>query len=378
MPLLQGALVATNLLLNMVFQISLKITIYTKAMRVGTLLCFVVVMFQLADVGPTPRDEDVDIFEMMSSSSAILWSITLAAFTILSGMGMYFTKQEPPEDLTKVFMWALHIGVLGAFTDNGASALGVMSGWILPASLAVFGLLSIYILGVSAKAPAVCDASTYVPLQLSLQLVLNMVTGILVWEDLDRMNGKPLKPYFVTLVVIVFSVYVASPTADLVEGVVRWRVLRTTTLSKDVATSTFGKSVLKLLHCWRNVRTSPGTDSEDAARRALRQMLSVGAERGLFTSKDLLDLAIAIKRETGTYAASAAMLRWFHDNNLFNAFLRTDPTLKKQLLELLDEHERNKLPASFISVAGSGMLNDVQLATPINSFHVEPADVESF
>jgi len=269
-PLLQGALVATNLLLNMAFQICLGISVYTKPMRIGTLMIFVIVMFQLAEVGPNPRGDDVNIMAMFSKPPATMCFIILGTLMLLSGLGVGFTRNQPPKSFTKVFMWSLHIGVMGSGTDNVASAFGIISGFLLYAVFAAYGLLSVYILGMSARAPGVCDASTYVPLQLSLQLLLNMITGIFVWEDLDRMNGKSVQSYIVTFLVIILGVYVASPSADLVNGIVRWRIWRTTDLSKEVASTAFGKSILELVGSWKNIQTAPGKESEDAAREALK------------------------------------------------------------------------------------------------------------
>jgi len=279
-PFLQGTLVATNLLLNMAFQICLGISGYTKPMRVGTLLIFAVVIFQLAKVGPDPRSDDVDIQAMFSQSSAIACFVTLGALTLLSGLGVVFTQNQPTESFTKIFVWSLHIAVMGSATDNAASTFGIISGSVLYAAFAVYGLVSVYILGMSSKAPAVCNASTYVPLQLTLQLVCNMFTGIFVWEDLNRMNGKSVQVYIVTFVVIVLGVYVASPSADLVESMVRWRILRTTNLSKELASSAFGKSILVLVDGWEKIQTAPGKESEDSAREALKRAPSIGAEQG--------------------------------------------------------------------------------------------------
>jgi len=351
-PLLQGTLVATNLLLNMAFQICLGISLYTKAMRIGTLLCFVVVMFQLADVGPHPRGKDVNVIDMFSKTTAILWFMTLGALIILTGVGLRYTQSQSGESFTKVFAWALHIGVLGSATDNAASTFGVITGWILYSALAAYGLVSAYVLGMSAKAPAVCDASTYVPLQLSLQLVLNMITGILVWGDLDRMAGRPLQPYFVTVVVIIFSVYVASPSVDVVDALVRWNMLRKTNLSEEVASSTYGKSVLALVECWKKIQMAPGRESEDAAREALMSTLSLGAERGRLTSQDLVDLAVELYAGSGSFAVSAAFIGWLGNNSYFQTYLKHDPDFHQKLLDLMPASERHKLPVSLQSPGG--------------------------
>jgi len=320
-------------------------------MRIGTLMMFMIVMFQLAEVGPDSRGDDVDMMAMFSKPSATTWFFIEGTLILLSGLGLGLTQKRPPESFTKIFMWSLHIGVMGSGTDNAASTFGIISGFTRYAAFAAYGLLSVYILGLSARAPGVCDANTYVPLQLSVQLLLNMLTGIFVWEDLNRMNGKSVQSYVVTFVVIILSVYVASPSADLVDSIVRWRLWRTTNLSKEVASSAFGKSILVLVGSWRNVQAAPGKESEDAAREALKHTLSIGADRGIISSQELVDLAVNLyKGNAGSFAASAAFMKWVSSNPYLNEYLTHDPTFHQSLLDLLPESEIRKLPQSLVPV----------------------------
>lgn len=343
-PLLQGALVATNLILVMAFQIGLGISVYTKSMRIGTILVFVVVMFQLAEVGPEPRGDDVDIKAMFAKTSAISWFIALVALLIGTGFGMVSTLSQPSESFTKIFMWALHLAVWGSVTDNAASTFGVIKGALLYAAFGAYALVSVYILGLSSRAPAVCDANTFVPLNLSLQLVFNMITGFLVWEDSTRMNGKSTMSYLVTFVVIILGVYVASPSADLVESIVRWRVLKTTTLSKEMASSVFGKAVLELVQKWRDVKREPCKETEDAAKRALSHALSVGSERGRISPEMLVSLAVELYNgDAGSFAFSAGFMRWLDSCSYFQEYFRLDPAFRDNMIQLLSERELNKL-----------------------------------
>jgi hypothetical protein len=342
-PFLQGTLVATNLLLNMVLQVCLRISLYTKSMRIGTILVFVVVVFQLAYVGPEPRPTDINAMDYFSKTSAILWFLALGSCTIVASFGVYYTRNASTDSFTKIFLWALLIAAIGSGTDNAASTFGNISGFVLYAALVAYALVSVVVLLLSSKAPALCDANTYVPLQLSLQLFLNMITGLLVWQDNDRMQGKPLQPYFATFVVIVLGVYVASPSADLVEEMVRWRIFRKTKLSEEIASSTFGRAVLAMVASWHHLQAAPGKQSNDAAREALQHALSVGAERGRLTSQDMVDLAVALYGDRGSFAASATFMKWLENNSYCKAYLTYDPSFREQLLSLLPESERTQL-----------------------------------
>mmetsp|Transcript_103461 Transcript_103461/g.163281 ORF Transcript_103461/g.163281 Transcript_103461/m.163281 type:complete len:445 (-) Transcript_103461:58-1392(-) len=354
-PLLQGALVATNLMLNMIFQIALGISLYTKAMRIGTVMTFVVVMFQLSVLGPDPRGDDVDITPYFKRVPAIVWFIVEGALLIGTGIGMLGTKTLPSESFAKIFMWALHLAVWGSVTDNVASTFGVFKGALLYILMGLYGLVSVYILGLASKAPAVCDANTFVPLNLSLQLVFNAATGVIVWEDLERMGDRSPQAYFTTFAVIILGVYVASPSADVVESLLRWRIFKTTTLSSEQASSPFGKAVLNLVHKWQSVKIAPSKESEESAKDALKHALSVGAERGRISPEELVSLSVELYNgDTGSFAFSAAIMKWLDRLPYMNEYFRHDPEFREKLLQLLPESERCKLPPSFVNV---GSLN---------------------
>jgi len=322
-------------------------------MRIGTILCFVVVIFQLSFVGPAPRG-DTDIIASFSQSTALVFFVVLGAVMVLSSVGVYFTASHSSDSFVKIASWAVLIGALGSATDNAASTFGAISGWALYGALAAYGFVCVFVLVLCAKAPAVCDASTYVPLQLSLQLVLNGVAGVFVWNDLDRMEGKPVAPYAVTFFIIILSVYVSSPNADLVETMVRWRVLSTTKLSENFASTTFGRAVVALLISWDNLKKGTGQDLEDAAKEALTHALSVGTERGRLSSQDMVDLAVDLYGASGSFGATATFFKWMENNPYCQEYLKHDPAFREKLLGVMPERERRSLPGTFMKVDLSG------------------------
>jgi len=198
-----------------------------------------------------------------------------------------------------------------------------------------------------------------------MQLVLNTVTGVLVWNDLDRMNGKTTGPYMGTVLVIILSVYVASPGADLIDTISRMRILRITTLSEQVASSTFGRSILVLVDAWRNVQIRSGEQSEGAAKEALKRALSTGAEHGRVSSQDLVNLAVELYGDNGSFAPSAAFVGWLDGLPHFSAYLRHDPTFGSQMIELLSSSERMKLPPALINRFSAQPLES-EMATPLS------------
>merc|ERR1712087_519772 len=105
--------------------------------------------------------------------------------------------------------------------------------------------------------------------------------------------------------------------------------------------SSFGQSILVLVDAWRDIAS--GERPDDAAKAALKRTLSIGAEHGRLTSQDLVDLAIELYEDSGSFAPSAAFFRWLDGLSYLNAYLKHDPTFWTQMVQLLPNSERVKL-----------------------------------
>lgn len=216
-PVANATMVATNLVANMILQVALRITYYDKSMRIGTLI-FAVAVYQLAYLGPAPH-EDRPLGEMLARPPAYLWFMLLLVSGLISTAAIFATLNAPHESYAKIVSWAVVISILGAGTDNAAACLGLLDGWQLYSSMFLYAFVALVLLALSAKAPALCDAATYVPLQLCIQMLCNMLTGLIVWKDGDSIKLMP--PYLATFAVCILSVYLASANLDLFSGIHR-------------------------------------------------------------------------------------------------------------------------------------------------------------
>merc|ERR1712113_651930 len=123
----------------MLLQVMLGITYYSKEMRIGTFV-FVLCVFQLAYMGPSPRTES-NIFHMFLQPLAIGWLATLGGLTMASTLGIMATMSATPENFPKILFWSLLISCLGSLTDNGASTFGLLDSWTFFVAVGFYGLV---------------------------------------------------------------------------------------------------------------------------------------------------------------------------------------------------------------------------------------------
>merc|ERR1712061_123372 len=101
--------------------------------------------------------------------------------------------------------WAICVTGFGVLTDNWARVMGALEGWhfyVVSVLLVVPGaaLMFMYI-----KAMSECDVAVYVPTQLCLQLVANLVGGYFLWGDGVGMEN--VLAYVMGYVMVVLAVY---------------------------------------------------------------------------------------------------------------------------------------------------------------------------
>jgi len=321
-PVANATMVATNLVANMILQVALRITYYDKSMRIGTLI-FAVAVYQLAYLGPAPHDEDMVLGEVLTKPPSFLWFMALLVAGLLSSASIVATLNAPHESYPKIVSWAVVISILGAGTDNAAACLGMLEGWLLFGSMFLYGCVALVLLILSAKAPAVCDAAMYVPLQLCIQMVINMFTGLIVWGDGKTIKSMP--PYLATFGICVWSVYLASGNLDLFSGI-HQRSMRNRPLSR----SSLGNAVLKLLACWQQERANPPAQAEEDIAAALQHTLTTGLEQNTFSPADVARLAAELQRKLG-HSSTPEVLRWIEDTPFFRQYVTGHPEFAKAL-----------------------------------------------
>lgn len=334
-PVTNATMVATNLVANMFLQKGLGITHYTKSMRGGT-WTFLIAVAHMAYDGPSARGE-VDVAALMARRQSVAWFAVLGVLMVLSLCVMQLYRNDEMDSMRKIFAWSMLISIMGSGTDNVASTFGLLQDWLLFTVMGAYGLVSLFLLMLSSKAPAYCEASVYVPLQLCCQMLLNMLTGMIVWQDQDR--TEHIFPYLLDFMLAAMSVYLASDNVDLFAGVTHWQVMH-----QSLSRSRFGRSVISLLESWHEEHGSPTSlRKKKAADVALRDFLSAGLSRGIFDADGIANLVVEVHKELGTAGASVPVVQWIEDNALFDTYMSGHHEFAESVRETLPPHERERL-----------------------------------
>ncbi|CAE7262157.1 unnamed protein product, partial [Symbiodinium pilosum] len=231
---------------NMFWQITLGMKYYNKSMRVGTIV-LICAVGELSEIGPN-EPSDLPVVELLSEPVAIAWTALLVLGTIVAMYGIYKTNNQPINSPTKLFCF---VAVVSFTTVIGASigkCLGLAQGAALAVVICLYFLDGVFCMGFTVLANAKCDVAIYIPAQLSLQLVVNMVTGYLVWGDAQYVEHPAA--YLLVYALCILGVYMNSEL-DLVGDWTRHYSIRSSKLSEGRAYSRFGQAVLELLSSWQ-------------------------------------------------------------------------------------------------------------------------------
>jgi hypothetical protein len=154
---------------------------FSKNMQVGTLV-IVVAVIMLPSVGPTTQ-EDQDIGELMSHWYAKAWFMLLVILSFGTGILL-------PLHISKYSQTIRMVILLAARASSLCVNLTVSRSFILGPSgvtliiLVVIKLLSgfIYTTAIVVQSFSV-EQSKFVPLNATLIILVNAITGIIIWED---------------------------------------------------------------------------------------------------------------------------------------------------------------------------------------------------
>jgi len=200
-------------------------------------------------------------------------------------------------------------------------------------------------------ANAQCDVSIYIPAQLSSQLVINMITGYLVWGDAQYIEYQAA--YLLVYVICILAVYLISPEMDSFGAILRIRRLRQTTLSNNVAPTPLGAAMLRLTDMWSRLApqenappacaslTCATLDKEERGI-ALQQALQIGLETGAVSRREIVSLVLKLTEEKH-YAPTAPLIAWIQQIEHFQMYARQDPAFNSKLKGTLSAEEYQKL-----------------------------------
>eukprot|EP00913_Durusdinium_trenchii_P001849 g1713.t3 len=268
------------------------------------------------------------------------------------------------ESSLKLFLF---VSLVTFSTVIGASIgklLGLVKGTVFALVAFLYFLDGVICLGGTVLANGHCDVSLFIPAQLSSQLVVNMITGYLVWGD-AKYVAYPTS-YLLVYALCIMGVYLNSPDAwrtespqargrnasrrlagltinpvqfelnlfrpagamDVLGGLTRWYSIKHSRLSKGESCSNFGENVLRLLELWRRGGAAP---------EAYRDQLGAVLNRGLATYRPKLNLGkgLPLAKSLGFSWMPAPYLVVANDPQIvkhilkdeFNKYSKADTTL---------------------------------------------------
>mmetsp|Transcript_43412 Transcript_43412/g.86102 ORF Transcript_43412/g.86102 Transcript_43412/m.86102 type:complete len:437 (-) Transcript_43412:156-1466(-) len=183
MPLSVGA----ALFSNMILQQALKLANFTNESITGTLV-LVTAILMLPELGPKPPQEPVDPIVLLQEPQAVVF--ISVSFVVCFGSIMLLFLQKVTHDFGMLVLFSL-VGGSGAVMNMSITKMLVSKPppLIFAILLAVYIMLAILCLGSGAVANGTLkDASLFVPINNSINLVLNCLAGLLIWRDLDNLE----------------------------------------------------------------------------------------------------------------------------------------------------------------------------------------------
>jgi len=321
-PVLNSITYATNLTLNMLFQIGAGFSVYTKEMRCGTIV-FALTALMLGFLAPTPSKVS---FPQIYQPSAIIFWIAFFTVWVITGLSITKVKDLKPTSSVKILIWALFVACLGSFTDSWARfQQAVFSGTALTISFVLYLSAGAFLQGLTVTAFSQTSESLYVPAQLCVQLTMNVIASLMLWGEYQLLSNPV--PYFTCFAIIILSVYILTPDIDIISALSMSREIRTKGLSKGVAKSAFGGAFVKLLASWQDNKAD-----KEARRTAAEELLLVGLRDRVLEPDQVIALCSGIyARVNPEFTPTRYIIDWLLTVPFLRDYLTADPNLAVQL-----------------------------------------------
>lgn len=218
-PVLMGS----QLLLNVIAMgLVLKMRTFDKSQQVGTFVVFLSVL-SLMDIGPDVQDGQ-DILLMLESTPAQLWTYAVGLSMLLSAcwvIPFVIDKQRQSESgdggtssvgsqQQPAMVWILTIG--SATSNVSMATLGKMLS-LLTGGRFYFVALLCGITGIlgtlmSVVSSTFCEQGLFTPLSAVALIIVNAITGVLIWEDWKVVTAW--SAYVCALVLMCCGVYLIA------------------------------------------------------------------------------------------------------------------------------------------------------------------------
>ena len=323
MPLQTGM----TLLLNMVVQTVLRMKRYTKEMTAGTLVLVCAVII-LVDVGPSEQHDLLeDPLPLLETVPAIIWNLICVAICILGALGIRSSNEGTNLQLISYSMAISSTTVLAASIGK---LMQETTGSVVYLFIALYIVLGVVNLYWSAKAAGSTDISLLMPVQSSITLALNCVTGLLVWQDWRVIEAWT--SYIMVYLLILLGVYTCASEIDFVASWSLQRHLKGAMLSKGIASSSFGRAVQQLVSTWQE-----DPHHQEQTIPAMRDVLEKGLRSGAIKKETLLALVMRLFHGYGCHP-SKHIIQWMeNDWKYFQMYLKHDPKMRDVMYALVVE-----------------------------------------
>ena len=170
------------------------------------------------------------------------------------------------------------------------------------------------------------EQSLYLPIMYCLQLSLNCVMGLLVWQDGHVIHAWV--SYAMVYCLILVGVYLVSSIDYALQRALQ-TYLESTKFGLGVLASPFAVEVAHLLALWRS--KAPSTETESA----MRDLFLNAVRTSRLQSEELVELVMALMHEHNSSHASPVLVRWMAQHwKHYRAFSILDPSIVRILSEL--------------------------------------------
>jgi len=252
----------------MVLQQALGIKKYSWSMQACT-WSMVVIICQMASVSPDARGK-INVREVLSSLSAQVWCTSVICMWVVLAWGTYLSSNRKRRDRMKILTWALHSSMLVVITDNLTSFVGLFASWQVVIAAGVMMPLLLLQVWLFVRVPSHCDIVIYVPVFMCFQMFFNMLSGIFIWRDQERMVEGQFPMYLSTFLLCSITIFILSQSDSESEEI---RALQEMLYSEKTPGGTTSISVRRVTTMFTQV--GPLMSLADAQSCAVKACLSV-------------------------------------------------------------------------------------------------------
>ena len=188
----------------------LRMDTFSKNQKVGT-YCIACAILTLPSIGPKDQ-ADLVPSEIILELPAIVWSAALfiASFACCCGMVALKRRAAPPPEWVSMAVYVtaqVTSAVIGTSVSKMfATSEGVFLYTLFPLAI-IFAAINVVSLIFAATT---VDQGVFVPMQTCATLIINMVTGLVVWQDLTTI-GDNLSAYLIVHLIMLLGIWLLAP-----------------------------------------------------------------------------------------------------------------------------------------------------------------------